>query len=155
MLDPDTFTSPESWEIAQLAAGAAMGAVDAVLDGRRRGPRPSSARPATTASRDRARGFCLVNNVAVGGRAARWRGGVARVAIVDFDVHHGNGTQEIFDDDPRVLYVSTHQWPFYPGTGGADDVGTATAAGSPSTCRWSAAPPTPTTTSSSTRSWSR
>ena len=80
--------------------------------------------------------------------------GVARVAIVDFDVHHGNGTQEIFEADPRVLYVSTHQWPFYPGTGRADEVGRAApGAGSRSTCRSSAAPPTTTTQWCSTTSW--
>jgi acetoin utilization deacetylase AcuC-like enzyme len=122
MLDPDTFTSPESWEITQLAAGAAVGAVDAVLDGRCTRAAALVRPPGHHSSRDLARGFCLVNNAAVAAARALDRG-LARVAIVDFDVHHGNGTQEIFDADPRVLYVSTHQWPFYPGTGSADDVG--------------------------------
>jgi acetoin utilization deacetylase AcuC-like enzyme len=123
MLDPDTFTSAESWATTQLAAGAAMGAVDAVLDGRATRAAALVRPPGHHSSRDLARGFCLVNNAAVAAARALDRG-LARVAIVDFDVHHGNGTQEIFEADPRVLYVSTHQWPFYPGTGRADDVGT-------------------------------
>jgi acetoin utilization deacetylase AcuC-like enzyme len=123
MLDPDTFTSAESWEITQLAAGAAVGAVDAVLDGRFARAAALVRPPGHHSSRDLARGFCLVNNAAVAAARALERG-LARVAIVDFDVHHGNGTQEIFEADPRVLYVSTHQCPFYPGTGHADDVGT-------------------------------
>jgi acetoin utilization deacetylase AcuC-like enzyme len=123
MLDPDTFTSAESWATTQLAAGAAMGAVDAVLDGMATRAAALVRPPGHHSSRDLARGFCLVNNVAVAAARAL-DAGLARVAIVDFDVHHGNGTQEIFEADPRVLYVSTHQWPFYPGTGRADDVGT-------------------------------
>src|SRR4029079_7465460 len=78
--------------------------------------------PGHHAERDRAMGFCLYNNVAVAAAHALSRG-LARVAIVDIDVHHGNGTQWIFYDDPRVLYVSTHQFPFYPGTGAADETG--------------------------------
>jgi len=122
MLDPDTFTSAESWDISRLAAGAAIGAVDAVLDARV--PRAAALvrPPGHHSNRDQARGFCLVNNVAVAAAHALARG-CARVAIVDLDVHHGNGTEEIFESDPRVLYVSTHQWPCYPGTGGADDAG--------------------------------
>jgi acetoin utilization deacetylase AcuC-like enzyme len=123
MLDPDTFTSAESWAITQLAAGAAMGAVDAVLDGRATRAAALVRPPGHHSSRDLARGFCLVNNAAVAAARAL-DAGLARVAIVDFDVHHGNGTQEIFEADPRVLYVSTHQWPLYPGTGRADEVGT-------------------------------
>jgi acetoin utilization deacetylase AcuC-like enzyme len=122
MLDPDTFTSAESWEITQLAAGAAVGAVDAVLEGRATRAAALVRPPGHHSNRDLARGFCLVNNAAVAAARALDLG-LARVAIVDFDVHHGNGTQEIFESDPRVLYVSTHQWPFYPGTGCADDVG--------------------------------
>jgi acetoin utilization deacetylase AcuC-like enzyme len=122
MLDPDTFTSAESWEISRLAAGAAIGAVDAVLDRRVSRAAALVRPPGHHSSRDLARGFCLVNNAAVAAAHALARG-LARVAIVDFDVHHGNGTQEIFESDPRLLYVSTHQWPFYPGTGAADEVG--------------------------------
>jgi acetoin utilization deacetylase AcuC-like enzyme len=122
MLDPDTFTSAESWEVAQLAAGAAVGAVDTVLQGRTTRGAALVRPPGHHSNRDLARGFCLVNSAAVAAAHALARG-LARVAIVDFDVHHGNGTQEIFEADPRVLYVSTHQWPFYPGTGRADDIG--------------------------------
>jgi acetoin utilization deacetylase AcuC-like enzyme len=128
MLDPDTFTSAESWEITQLAAGAAIGAVDAVLEGRATRAAALVRPPGHHSNRDRARGFCLVNNAAVAAAHALDRG-LARVAIVDFDVHHGNGTQEIFESDPRVLYVSTHQWPFYPGTGHVEDVGVGTGRG--------------------------
>lgn len=122
MLDPDTFTSPESYEIALLAAGAAVQAADHALD--THDPAIALVRPpGHHAERGKAMGFCLFNNVAVAAAAARARG-VSRVAIVDFDVHHGNGTQWAFYDDPTVLYVSTHQYPFYPGTGAADEVGT-------------------------------
>jgi acetoin utilization deacetylase AcuC-like enzyme len=121
MLDPDTFTSPESHEIALLAAGAAVQAADHALD--KHEPAFALVRPpGHHAERERAMGFCLFNNVAVAAAHAVARG-VERVAVVDIDVHHGNGTQWIFYDDPRVLYVSTHQYPFYPGTGAADEVG--------------------------------
>jgi acetoin utilization deacetylase AcuC-like enzyme len=121
MLDADTFTSPESYDIAQLAAGAAVQAVEHALDAKEATfalVRP----PGHHAERDRAMGFCLFNNIAVAAAAALARG-LSRVAVVDIDVHHGNGTQWIFYDDPRVLYVSTHQFPFYPGTGAADEIG--------------------------------
>ena len=127
MLDPDTFTSPESLEIALMAAGAAAQAADHALDLHE--PAFALVRPpGHHAERDRAMGFCLYNNVAVAAAHALARG-LDRVAVVDFDVHHGNGTQWIFYDDPRVLYVSTHQFPFYPGTGSADEVGRAAGAG--------------------------
>jgi acetoin utilization deacetylase AcuC-like enzyme len=133
MLDADTFTSPESQEVALLAAGAAIGAVDHALDAR--APAFALVRPAGHhAERDRAMGFCLYNNVAVGAAHALARG-LSRVAVVDIDVHHGNGTQWIFYDDPRVLYVSSHQFPFYPGTGAADEAGQPQAPDSPSTFR--------------------
>ncbi len=122
-LDRDTFTSPDSFDIALLAAGAVLSGVDRVLDA---GPgarafamvRP----PGHHAERNRAMGFCLFNNVAVGAAHARARG-LSRVAIVDYDVHHGNGTQWAFYDDPAVLFISSHQFPFYPGTGAAQDIG--------------------------------
>ena len=121
MLDPDTFTSPETLEIAALAAGAAVQAAEHALD--RREPAFALVRPpGHHAEHDRAMGFCFYNNVAVAAAAARARG-VERVAIVDFDVHHGNGTQWMFYGDPAVLYVSSHQFPFYPGTGAADEIG--------------------------------
>jgi acetoin utilization deacetylase AcuC-like enzyme len=123
MLDPDTFTSPESWDVTRLAAGAAAAAVDAVLDGKARRAMALVRPPGHHSGRDLARGFCLVNSVAVAAARALDRG-IPRVAIIDFDVHHGNGTQEIFEADPRVLVVSTHQWPLYPGTGTAGEAGT-------------------------------
>ena len=122
MLDPDTFTSPESVEIAGLAAGATVQAAEHALD--RNEPAFALVRPpGHHAERDRAMGFCLYNNVAVAAAHAL-AAGKSRIAVVDIDVHHGNGTQWMFYDDPRVLYFSTHQFPFYPGTGAADETGT-------------------------------
>ena len=121
-LDPDTYTSPESHEIALLAAGAAVQAVDNAMGGPQRTALALVRPPGHHAERDRAMGFCLFNNVAVAAAHAR-ASGAAKVAIVDYDVHHGNGTQHIFEDDPHVLYVSTHQFPYYPGTGAAGEVG--------------------------------
>jgi acetoin utilization deacetylase AcuC-like enzyme len=127
MLDPDTFTSPESYEIALLAAGATVQAAGHAIDFRE--PALALVRPpGHHAERDRPMGFCLFNNVAVAAAHALSRG-LERVAVVDIDVHHGNGTQWIFYDDPRVLYISTHQFPFYPGTGAADEVGSGSGAG--------------------------
>jgi acetoin utilization deacetylase AcuC-like enzyme len=126
-LDPDTYTSPESYEIATLAAGAALAGVDHALA--YDAPAVALVRPpGHHAERNRAMGFCLLNNVAIAAAHAIARG-CKRVAIVDYDVHHGNGTQWMFYDDPSVLYVSTHQYPFYPGTGAADEVGTGKGAG--------------------------
>jgi acetoin utilization deacetylase AcuC-like enzyme len=120
-LDADTYTSPESYEIALLAAGAAVQAADHALDTRE--PACALVRPpGHHAERDTAMGFCLFNNVAVAAAAAVARG-LSRVAVVDIDVHHGNGTQWMFYSDPRVLYVSTHQFPFYPGTGASNETG--------------------------------
>ena len=121
-LDADTYTSPESVEIAALAAGAAVQAAEhAMAHGEAACAlvRP----PGHHAERNRAMGFCLYNNIAVAAAAARARG-TDRVAIVDIDVHHGNGSQWMFYDDPAVLYVSSHQYPFYPGTGAAHETGT-------------------------------
>jgi acetoin utilization deacetylase AcuC-like enzyme len=122
VLDPDTFTSADSEAVALLAAGAAVQAVEEALAGRE--PVFALVRPpGHHAEHNRAMGFCLYNNAAVAAAAAR-AAGVERIAIVDIDVHHGNGTQQIFYDNPAVLYVSTHQFPFYPGTGAADETGT-------------------------------
>jgi acetoin utilization deacetylase AcuC-like enzyme len=120
-LDPDTYVSPHSIEAARRAAGGLVALVDAMIETAQPGvallrPPGHHARPG------RAMGFCLLNNVAVAAAHAR-KSGIARVAIVDWDVHHGNGTQEAFYDDPSVLYVSTHQFPFYPGTGAVGETG--------------------------------
>jgi acetoin utilization deacetylase AcuC-like enzyme len=121
-LDPDTFTSPDSVEVAQLAAGAAIDAVESVRGGAKTRALALVRPPGHHAEADRAMGFCLFNNVAVAAAQAL-AAGHARVAVMDYDVHHGNGTQAIFYRDPRVLYVSTHQSPYYPGTGAAEEVG--------------------------------
>ena len=122
-VDVDTRISPESFEVAKLAAGAATTAVDAVMnqDGGRAFCviRP----PGHHATITNAMGFCLFNNAAIGARYAQARYGVERVLIIDWDVHHGNGTQDIFWSDPTVFYFSTHQYPHYPGTGAADERG--------------------------------
>ena len=120
-LDPDTILSTESYDVARLAAGGAITAVDAVLDNVENSfalVRP----PGHHATPVRGMGFCLFNNVAIAARHAQKKG-LKRVLIVDWDVHHGNGTQEAFYDDPSVLYFSTHQFPHYPGTGWIDEVG--------------------------------
>lgn len=126
-LDPDTYVTPSSWDVAVAAAGAGLAAVDA-LRARGEGVAFAVARPpGHHAERSRGMGFCLVNNVAV--TAASLRAAGERVLVMDWDVHHGNGTQDIFWDDPDVLYASTHQWPLYPGTGTPAEVGGAGAVG--------------------------
>jgi acetoin utilization deacetylase AcuC-like enzyme len=121
-LDPDTYTSPESYDIALLAAGAVVDGVERVMAGSHRAAMAVVRPPGHHAERDRAMGFCLFNNVAVAAAHARHLG-ARKVAIVDYDVHHGNGTQHVFDADPHMLYVSTHQSPYYPGTGAAEEIG--------------------------------
>jgi acetoin utilization deacetylase AcuC-like enzyme len=122
-LDADTFTSPDTYDAALLAAGAVVSGVDHVLDGGRGTRAFAMVRPpGHHAERDHAMGFCLFNNVAVGAAHARARG-LSRVAVVDYDVHHGNGTQQAFYDDPAVLFISSHQFPYYPGSGAAGEVG--------------------------------
>lgn len=122
-LDEDTLMSPGSAEAALRAAGAVVAAVDAVL-GSDGGQAFCAVRPpGHHATPDRAMGFCLFNNVAVGAAHAIAEHGLKRVAIADFDVHHGNGTQDIFAREPRVLFISSHQMPLYPETGRADERG--------------------------------
>jgi acetoin utilization deacetylase AcuC-like enzyme len=121
-LDADTAMSPHSLEAALRAAGAVCAAVDATIDGTASRAFCAVRPPGHHATRERPMGFCLFNNIAIGAAHALTRG-LERVAVVDFDVHHGNGTQDIFWNDARVLYASTHQWPLYPGTGARSETG--------------------------------
>lgn len=121
-LDADTYFSPGTWDAARAAAGSTTQLTLDVLHGRFAHGLAVVRPPGHHATRDRAMGFCLLNNVAAAAAAARAEG-AARVAILDWDVHHGNGTQDIFWDDPDVLYLSVHQFPFYPGTGAPTEVG--------------------------------
>jgi acetoin utilization deacetylase AcuC-like enzyme len=123
-LDPDTYLVPGSWMVARLAAGATIQAARAVAAGEARVAFAVVRPPGHHAASGRGTGFCLLNNIAVAAAALRADGVAHRIAIVDWDVHHGDGTQAIFDADPDVLYASTHQAPFYPGTGAAVDRGT-------------------------------
>lgn len=119
----DTYAVGASYEVAMLAAGGAVAAVDAVLSGEVRNAFCLLRPPGHHAQADRAMGFCLFNNVAIAARHAREAHGVDRVLIVDFDVHHGNGTQSAFFEDDRVFFVSLHQSPLYPGTGRQNEIG--------------------------------
>jgi acetoin utilization deacetylase AcuC-like enzyme len=123
MLDPDTALSPGSAEAALRAAGAAVAAIDAVVAGDIARAFCAVRPPGHHATADTAMGFCLFNNIAVAAAHALAMHGLERVAIADFDVHHGNGTQAIFEHDPRVLFASSHQSPLYPGTGYANERG--------------------------------
>ncbi|MEZ4332845.1 MAG: histone deacetylase [Myxococcota bacterium] len=122
-IDPDTYHVAASWDVARLAAGASIDLVREALSGG--APRGFAAvrPPGHHAEADRAMGFCLLNNVAIATRAAQSELGSPRILIFDWDVHHGNGTQHVFEADPDVLYVSTHQYPFYPGTGDHREAG--------------------------------
>ena len=122
-LDADTTLSPGSYEAALRAAGGAVFAVDEVMAGKAANAFVATRPPGHHAETATAMGFCLFNNAAIAARHARAVHGVDRVAIIDFDVHHGNGTQEIFWSDPSVMYLSTHEMPLYPGTGAARERG--------------------------------
>ena len=126
--DVDTYSTPASEGVARRAAGAVVQAVEAVLRGEARNAFVAARPPGHHAEPEIAMGFCLYNSVAVGAAAAL-AAGVGRVAVVDWDVHHGNGTQAMFEADPRVLYASTHEYPFYPGTGHYTETGIAAGAG--------------------------
>jgi acetoin utilization deacetylase AcuC-like enzyme len=123
-LDADTYALPVSYDVALLSVGGAIAAVDTVLAGRAHNALAVLRPPGHHATPNGAMGFCLFSNVAIAARHAQAAyKAVSRIMVVDFDVHHGNGTQAAFYDDPSVLYVSTHQYPFYPGTGAAGDIG--------------------------------
>ena len=124
-LDPDTHVSPGSGEAALRAAGAVVAAVDRVMAGKVQNAFCAVRPPGHHAEPTRAMGFCLFNNVAIGALHARARHGLKRIAVVDFDVHHGNGTQAMFEEDPDLFFASSHQMPLYPGTGRPQERGRA------------------------------
>jgi acetoin utilization deacetylase AcuC-like enzyme len=119
----DTDITPNSWDVASQAAGGVLNAVDAVATGRVRNAFCAVRPPGHHATASRGMGFCFFNHAALAARYAQRRHGLERALIVDWDVHHGNGTQDIFYSDPTVFFFSTHQWPLYPGTGRADETG--------------------------------
>ncbi len=123
MLDPDTQTSPKSWEAAQLAAGGLLELIDHLMQKKIDNGFALVRPPGHHAERDRAMGFCLFNNVAVAARYAIKEYDLKRILIIDWDIHQGNATQHSFYDEPKVLYFSTHQFPYYPGTGSLDEIG--------------------------------
>jgi acetoin utilization deacetylase AcuC-like enzyme len=122
-LDPDTHMCPDSLEAARHAAGSNIAAVEAVVGGAHKAAFCAVRPCGHHAEKNRAMGFCLFNNIAIGARHALDALGVKTLAIVDFDVHHGNGTQDIFWSEPRVMFASTHQMPLYPGSGAASETG--------------------------------
>ena len=122
-LDPDTHVSPGSLGAALAGVGGCVAAVDAVLDGRAQNAFVATRPPGHHAERDRAMGFCLFSSIAIAARYALETRGLDRVAVVDFDVHHGNGTQDVLWEEDRALFISSHQMPLYPGTGAASERG--------------------------------
>jgi acetoin utilization deacetylase AcuC-like enzyme len=122
-LDPDTIICPRSYEVAVHAAGGLLTAVEAVMKGEVDSAFALVRPPGHHATRNRAMGFCIFNNIAIAAKFALSNFNISRVLIADFDVHHGNATQDAFYTDPRVLYFSTHQYPFYPGSGSLDEIG--------------------------------
>ena len=123
MLDLNTYAGPSVLDIARLSTGGVVDAVDAVMRGAADNGLAAVRPPGHHAIADYGLGFCLLGNIAIGARWAQQQYGIERVLIVDYDVHHGNGTEAMFYDDPSILFISTHQYPLYPGTGAATDVG--------------------------------
>jgi len=134
VLDGDTTVSRGSWNAALAAAGGVLEACERVMAGEWANAFCATRPPGHHAERDVAMGFCLFNNVAVAAAALRTVHGVERIAILDWDVHHGNGTQHLFERDPGVFYASLHQWPFYPGTGAASERGIGPGEGTTRNC---------------------
>jgi acetoin utilization deacetylase AcuC-like enzyme len=123
LLDPDTVTSPGSWDAATAAVGCVLDAIDLAFAGEVRRSFCAVRPPGHHALHSAAMGFCIFGNVAIGAHYALKRHGAARVLVVDWDVHHGNGTQALVEETRAIHFVSMHQWPWYPGTGAADDRG--------------------------------
>jgi acetoin utilization deacetylase AcuC-like enzyme len=134
----DTDICPRSFDVAERAAGLCLNAVDLVMSGQSRNAFCIVRPPGHHATPNRGMGFCLFNNIAVAARYAQRRHGIGRAAIVDWDVHHGNGTQDIFYRDPSVFFFSTHQSPWYPGTGAADETGDGPGQGTTLNCPFAA-----------------
>ncbi|HBI47744.1 MAG TPA: histone deacetylase [Smithella sp.] len=122
-LDSDTATSPETYEIAKLAVGGVFNAIDSVIKGEVDNAFAFVRPPGHHAEKDTAAGFCVFNNIAIGAMHAILKYDLKKILIVDWDLHHGNGTQHSFYRDPRILYFSTHQYPYYPGTGSLEEFG--------------------------------
>jgi acetoin utilization deacetylase AcuC-like enzyme len=123
MITPDTYFCPTSFEVARLAAGGVVTAIDDVLSGRAANGLAVVRPPGHHATPDTVMGFCLLNSIAIGARFAQRQHSLKRVMIIDYDIHHGNGTEAAFSDDPSVLFLSTHQSPLYPGTGALNETG--------------------------------
>lgn len=123
LIDADTYALPASYEIAKRSVGGIVRAVDAIMQGEAHNALAAVRPPGHHATASQAMGFCLLSNVAIAARYAQRQYQCRRIMIVDYDVHHGNGTQDIFYEDDSVLFVSTHQYPFYPGSGGIDEIG--------------------------------
>ncbi len=129
MLDLNTYAGPDVLDIARLSAGGVVDAVDAVMRGAAENGLAAVRPPGHHAIADYGLGFCILGNIAIAARWAQQQYGISRVLIVDYDVHHGNGTEAMFYDDPSILFISTHQYPLYPGTGAVTDVGEGDGAG--------------------------
>ncbi len=128
-LDPDTYTTPDSYLAAATAAGSLIALANAVLSGEVQNGMALLRPPGHHALPHQGMGFCIYNNEAIAAKVALQWPGIARIAIVDFDVHHGNGTQTVFETDPNVLYISSHSYPFYPGTGNMNEIGSGAGTG--------------------------